>query len=289
MMIKTFILVFLCIFVFASALELKTQALKIGPLKLGPRGKVEKMVVANKPSSGRIATKGVKFALKDAKTGEILSEKKVSIHHFALCYDDKFDLFTCPKWNEDFAGTGGEFIEQELPESYFFVSEPTSGWSASMHLINHANTSAEVYVEYIVSYVELAEGPLPKEIIPVRPFRLDMGYDCKSHFMVPGGHKAAANTRTWLAPFSGNVIRCFAHMHEGAISIEANVDNKQICKSYPVGLPHGDDVDMSVCDMSVPVQKGQVIELVSLYDTENVKEMHGMAVMICFITEETYF
>jgi len=278
----------LCIVVFASALELKTQVLKVGPFKLGPKGKVEKMVTAERPA-GRIATRGVKFALKDARTGQVVPHKKVFIHHFALCYDDKFDIFTCPKWNEDFAGTGGEFIDQELPAPYYFLTEPTSNWEASLHVISRLNTSAEVYVEYIVTYVEVPEGQLSDEIVPVRPIRLDMGYDCKSHYMIPGGEKEAVTTRTWLSPLSGNVIRCFAHMHERAISIEANVDKQRICKSFPLGPPHGDDVDMSVCDINVPVQKGQVIELIAKYDASNVKQVHGMSVLICFITDEHYF
>jgi len=285
---KTEIFVIFCVLVLAiNALEVKNTLVRVGPIKLGPKGIVEKMTNVERPA-GRIATKNIKFTPVFA-TGEEVPKDVAIIHHFALCYDDKFDMFTCPKWNEDFAGIGGEFVELEFPSSHYFITEAASNWLASFHAISRTNVSTEIYMQCNITYIALPEGPLPDEVIPIRPFRLDMGWNCEFHFIIKGGNDYALNSRTWLSPFGGTVVKCISHMHLRAISLEAKVDNQLLCKSVPSFIPvKGDDIEMSQCDTNLEIKKGQIIELVSLYDTKGVEKIHGAAAMICFITDENY-
>jgi hypothetical protein len=215
------------------------------------------------------------------------------LHHAVLFSAGRPDATCGPgepfpgKLGQRFFASGNERTPGLFPPGFGYYVDG-GNWSGIFHVMNHGTEARTVWFRLRVRWSPAAAGG----VLPLTPIWLDMNNCRTSEYAVPAG--PSSSHWTWTSTLTGRVISTGGHVHNGGVrtTLSNKTTGQHLCTSWAGWGKNpayqGSIESMSVCswDRVGTVQKGQVLDLESVYDAPQAVP-DAMGIMMAFVYETT--
>jgi hypothetical protein len=212
-------------------------------------------------------------------------------HHIVVLDDKKRNLpwYLCDSKSELGASESAGFIVSGVDEAANFFTSPDGSFKSGYwigekqnrfimqaELINYRDKGLSAYITTEIEYVEGSLAGYSDTSVSLLSVT-----GCKSpDYHAPHGESEYNVTSPIVhMPNDGYIINAKGHMHDGGVNVVLTLNGKVICESRaiyggsgsesvgPDGKPWQTIREMTQCTNAIPVKKGDVIRMLSVYNT----------------------